>query len=322
MICIRISAAAFLKMQALVAGYEHEVGWYGTAEKINNNTYKIMDILVYPQYADSAYIDDKDTTEMPQWFASLSDDVFERKRFHGHSHVNMGVHSSSRDDETYRQFKTQNAQALKNRFTIELIINKRFEMNWKIHDAESDKEYTNKDINVEIEISENQTMAEFYDESRKNVRELKECKDFLLQGKPSKVKEKESPTSKSTKLVDKEKVKFLVNIYDDDITIKKVSTLLEDDRVIYDLYGTAYKIINNSTAELNFGTVADSLLRLLECRDDLKFDKCDCFAIFKIKTGEFLNVNDPDTAVNILDTVVISDEIVEYDDMNVVVICI
>lgn len=114
MINLKISAIAFLKMQTLVAGYDHEVGWYGTAEKIDDHTYRITDILVYPQYASAAYIDDKDTTEMPLWFQSLSDEVYNHKRFHGHSHVDMGVSPSGTDLSMYRQFEEQNAKARMN----------------------------------------------------------------------------------------------------------------------------------------------------------------------------------------------------------------
>lgn len=188
MINVRISPTAFLKMQALVMGHDKEVGWYGTAEKLDEDTFRIKDILpVYPQYVSSAYIDDVWQGEMDEWFDSLSDEDYNSKRFHGHSHVNMGAYQSGTDKSSYETFKHQNAHARENRFTLELVINKRADMFWKVHDADKDIEYDNKDINVQIEIAEGLTMEEYYEESKSMVKELRNTGSFCFKGKPSKV---------------------------------------------------------------------------------------------------------------------------------------
>ena len=52
------SPIAWLKMQALIAGFSSEVGWYCTArrsEDEDDDTYFIDDILVYPQSVTGAY---------------------------------------------------------------------------------------------------------------------------------------------------------------------------------------------------------------------------------------------------------------------------
>ena len=192
MINVIFTPSAFMKIQTLVSGYDHEVGWYGTVDKVSDDTYKITDILVYPQYASAAYIDDADTTEMPVWFASLTDEQINHRRFHGHSHVNMGCYPSGTDNSTYEQFKAQNAAATENRFSLSLIINKRFEMHWRFHDAETNTELTNKDINVEIEIMDGLTQAAYFEESRSLVKQRLVAKNFLMKGKPSFVKEKKA----------------------------------------------------------------------------------------------------------------------------------
>lgn len=282
MINIKISAEAFLKIQTLVAGYEHEVGWYGTVEKITKDTYRIMDILVYPQYASAAYIDDRDTTEMPIWFQSLSDEEYNHKRFHGHSHVNMAVYPSGTDKETYEQFKTQNSNATINRFTIELIINKRFEMHWKFHDAETGKEYDNEEINVEIEISTGETMATYFEKSREKVRELKSCSDFLLRGTPRKVKSKVANSSKPHRqIINKEKKGFSVRADDKCFNVRQ-EMIHQGQPVLFDIYGTPYKIVNHSKVKKKRGTVLDSLTYLAD--EGIQ----DHFMVYDMKREEIL----------------------------------
>lgn len=265
MINIKISAVAFLKMQTLVAGYDHEVGWYGTAEKISDDAYRIMDILVYPQYASAAYIDDRDTTEMPLWFQSLSDEVYDHKRFHGHSHVSMSVYPSGTDKKTYDQFKAQNSNAKVNRFTIELIMNKKFEMYWKVYDAVTDKEYDNKEISVEIEITENETMAAYFEESKKNVRESRACADFLLTGVPTKVKSINPSYRKSYPQQTSYSVAkgVVIRIQDKSLSVKR-EFIHGKGSVIYDIYETPYKFENCAKHRKVSDTVLDSLLILAE----------------------------------------------------------
>lgn len=188
MINLKIKAIAFLKMQTLVSGFPCEVGWYGTARKLNDKTYIIDDILVYPQYASAAHIED-DIPEMQEWFNTLDNDTYNYKRFHGHSHVNFGVFASHTDKKTYEDFKKQNSAAMKNRFTISVIMNKRFEMNWRIHDAELNEEYLNDDIAVEILIDDRYSMSSFFIEAMSMVKVKDIFQNFILEGTPTKTEE-------------------------------------------------------------------------------------------------------------------------------------
>lgn len=315
MIDIRISATAFLKMQTLVAGYGHEVGWYGTAEKTSDHAYRIMDVLVYPQYASAAYIDDRDTTEMPLWFQSLSDEVYDHKRFHGHSHVNMGVRPSSTDKKTYEQFKRQNSNATINRFTIELIMNKKFEMYWKVHDAVADKEYGNEEINVEIEITENETMAAFFENSRKNVRKLRNCSDFLLTGVPTKVQvheglgRVEKPTKK------RGKSGFSIRISDKgfDVEAKLVPS---GPHTVFDVHGTPYKFADRSRTAKDHGTVLSALLRV--ANEPIE----DCFMVYDMDNEKILTPFDFDKIADMFHLPVKGKETVSSNGLDVLVILV
>ena len=55
MAIVRISPTAWMKIQALVVGYDKEVAWYATVEKIGIGEYRMKDILVYPQIASGAF---------------------------------------------------------------------------------------------------------------------------------------------------------------------------------------------------------------------------------------------------------------------------
>lgn len=352
MINLKISAVAFLKMQTLVAGYDHEVGWYGTAEKVDDTTYRIMDILVYPQYASAAYIDDKDTTEMPLWFQSLSDEDYNFKRFHGHSHVNMGVTPSGTDNTTYEQFKKQNSQAQVNRFSIELIMNKKFEMFWKIHDAESDKEYTSADISVEIEITEKETMASYFEKSKEYVKELKECRDFIIQGTPKKIEAKpktygaaygcysyddyepfyntpakNAPTKKKEKkhkprkqkdnAYEKVADKFIVCNMNDGIKVNKGYFFTHTKDVLFDVYNNAFKIVDNRTIlGSKSNTVFDALLDLE--RD--KFTDCNCFMIFDADKLDILSPTEYEHPEQLFQQTYFDKGIITEKDTNIFVI--
>jgi len=185
---VRISPSAWIKMQALVIGHDKEVGWFGTVEKIAVGEYRIKDILIYPQLVSSAYVEDtidESLDEMIEWKDSLSDEEYNSRRFHGHSHVNMSVSPSSTDTESWKRFATSNAAANDKRFTIAMIMNKKMEMTWWIMDAEDSIEYKNSDIVIVIEVEEGLSNSEYYEESKKLVKDIPSPKSstyFLFGG--------------------------------------------------------------------------------------------------------------------------------------------
>lgn len=172
---IFISPRALLKMQALVMGYDKEVGWWGTVEKIKSEEYRIKDILVFPQYTGAAYIDDEaeDPLEMSKWLDSLSDEVFNEKRFFGHSHVNMGVYFSPEDSKMFDRQVDVIKRASVNNYYLSVVLNKRGEMYWKAWDGETDKEYEGNEIEIMFEVEDGLTNIDFFENSKKMVKDLK-----------------------------------------------------------------------------------------------------------------------------------------------------
>ena len=76
---------AYHKMIALVDEFETEVGWEGFGERVEDGvdvpTYKITDIVVYPQTVTSAHVD-MDELEYGRW---LMDKILEDERYMHHT---------------------------------------------------------------------------------------------------------------------------------------------------------------------------------------------------------------------------------------------
>lgn len=172
---IFISPKALLKMQALVMGYNKEVGWWGTVEKIKAEEYRIKDILVFPQYTGAAYIDDEaeDPLEMAKWLDGLSDEVFDEKRFFGHSHVNMNTYFSGEDAKMFDRQVDVIKRAPLNNYYLSVVLNKRGEMCWKAWDGETNKKYSDHEIEILFEVEEGLTNIDFFEKSKEMVRDLK-----------------------------------------------------------------------------------------------------------------------------------------------------
>ena len=179
---VRISPVAFMKMQTLVTGFDKEVGWYGTVERIEDG-FRVTDVLVFPQYTSATYIDDErdDPLEFRNWLDTLTDEQYNSRRLWAHSHVNMGVTPSGVDTDMFKRFKESCCvEGIPNRFTLCLIINKRSQMFWWAYDADAKKEYKDKDINVMIEVVEGQTNLEYFEWAKGLVRDIYPTTAFLF----------------------------------------------------------------------------------------------------------------------------------------------
>ena len=201
---IFISPKALLKMQALVMGYNKEVGWWGTVEKIKAEEYRIKDILVFPQYTGAAYIDDEaeDPLEMAKWLDGLSDEVFDEKRFFGHSHVNMNTYFSGEDTRMFDRQVDVIKRAPVNNFYLSVVLNKKGDMCWKAWDGETDKKYNDNEIEILFEVEDGLTNIDFFENSKEMVRDLKrKSSNSLIFGVRSKEETAETyryPSYKST----------------------------------------------------------------------------------------------------------------------------
>lgn len=192
---ILITPSAWMKMQTLVMGYDKEVGWYGTVDKLTEKgngvpTYRITDILVYPQYSNGAYVEDpidspysEDKAEMIKWLDDLSDEQYNKRRFQGHSHVNMGAYYSSTDEDFCRRFASSvYGENIVNPYVITVVMNKKQESLWWICDFEEGKEYINEEISYMIEVDEGITQGIYFEDTKSLVKDrivIRDTSNFL-----------------------------------------------------------------------------------------------------------------------------------------------
>lgn len=141
-----ISPTAYIKMLLLVYNYDSEIGWYGTAERSEDDEYKIEDVFVYPQTVTGATVD-TDEEEFKAWLDGLSDEVFNKLRFNGHSHVNMAVEPSGVD----MAGRESDLNSLReNDFQIFMIMNKRRDFTVSIYDRRDNAIYETDDVEIYI----------------------------------------------------------------------------------------------------------------------------------------------------------------------------
>lgn len=130
---------ALFKMRGLIKGCTMEIGWHGTVTR-QDNIFTIEDIFTFPQTVTASTVT-PDATEYSNWLMSQPDDIFNKLRFHGHSHVNMAV-SPSGVDTGFQEDMLKNL----NDFYIFGIFNKKDENYLIIYDVANNIVYEDKDI--------------------------------------------------------------------------------------------------------------------------------------------------------------------------------
>lgn len=155
---------AWEKMQLLVKEFDKEVAWHGVAERCEEkDTYLISDILVYPQEVTGSTVT-TDQSKYEEWLMSHDDDVFNKIRMQGHSHVNMAVSPSSVDLSLYERLLDQLSSDM---FYIFMIWNKRGEKTVKIYDIRENILFETADVTVTINGMED--MTEFLEDAKELV---------------------------------------------------------------------------------------------------------------------------------------------------------
>lgn len=136
-----IEDIAWQKISALVEQCDKEVAWHGIVAK-EGNVYTVKDVLVFPQEVTGTTVT-SDETAYSLWLMQQPDEVFNSIRFHGHSHVRMGV-SPSGIDKGYQEDILKNLKD----FYIFAIFNK-LGANWvNIYDVEDNIAYEDSDIQL------------------------------------------------------------------------------------------------------------------------------------------------------------------------------
>lgn len=171
---ITLSAQAYMKIFALVHTYSTEVEWHGVVERTAADAFHIKDVLIFPHKVTSATVI-SDQTEYEKWLDTLDDNTFNALRFHGHSHVNMGV-TPSGVDMTYRYNILNNfgtPSETSNLFYIFLIFNKRGDISGEIYDLQNNALYSKSTTadEIKIVIEDCDWLTDFLDEAKKVVTE-------------------------------------------------------------------------------------------------------------------------------------------------------
>lgn len=162
---IYITTEAYCKMRKLVNDTRTEIGWYGTVTKVPglDNTYVIEDILVYPQKVTGATCE-QDEDKMFEFEMSLTNEQVNTKRFHGHSHVNMGVTPSSVDESFYQDILTQVTD-----YFIICVTNKSNLYTVRFYDVQNNILYT--DLKLEVLNEDGTALEHWYEEAKKCLTE-------------------------------------------------------------------------------------------------------------------------------------------------------
>lgn len=140
------SETARKKMYYLIQECEKEIAWHGLVERTDNGFY-VEDIIMFPQNVTGATVT-TDDDKYPTWMNTQPNEIFEKIRFHGHSHVNMGV-TPSGVDETYQENilrQRMTGFAEEKGFYIFGIFNKEGDYWLNIYDIDNNKLYETDDI--------------------------------------------------------------------------------------------------------------------------------------------------------------------------------
>lgn len=148
-ISLFINRKAILKMQAIVGNCDKEIGWIGWAEQIENGSYFLTDVMLPEQKTTGATCElDPESTakifhERMMWHKEQGLDnkaAAHAAKYNvwGHSHVNMGVFSSSQDDAQFKDLISGNCEAY-----FRIIANKKGEMCIDVAFPESRLQFNN-----------------------------------------------------------------------------------------------------------------------------------------------------------------------------------
>ena len=159
---VYITAEAYVKLRKLVDDTITEIGWYGTVTKMPGfeSVFVIDDILVYPQTVTGATCV-QDDDRVFEFELNLSTDQVNRKRFHGHSHVNMGVTPSGVDEQFYQDILTQVDD-----YFIVMITNKSGAYYTRFYDMQNNILYTG--IPVQVMLDNGIALEHWYDDATQN----------------------------------------------------------------------------------------------------------------------------------------------------------
>lgn len=167
------SAKSWTKMYSLINTFTTEVEWHGLVQRLDETTFFVSDILVFPHTVTGSTVT-SDQNEYEAWLDTLDDDTFNALRFHGHSHVNMGVTPSGVDME-YRKNVLNNfgmPNQTSDYFYIFLIGNKNGLTSAEIYDLQNNALYGTSEINISVDLGDGESLYSFLIGAKEVVKEL------------------------------------------------------------------------------------------------------------------------------------------------------
>lgn len=177
---IEFTPKAWIKMRSLVDSFSSEVQWHGTVTRKNENTFVVKDILIFPhEVTGTTVVSNQEGYE--EWLNDLDDETFNACRFHGHSHVNMGV-TPSGVDMNYRHNVLDNfglPNDTTDLFYIFLITNKRSEISAEIYDLQNNALYATNEINIDVVVDDDEYLSEFISEAKSVVKDANAIKKTI-----------------------------------------------------------------------------------------------------------------------------------------------
>ena len=164
---IFFSQTAWIKMTSLVVEFSTEVQWHGLVRRLTDSDFEVYDVIVPPHTVTSTTVT-SDIAKYTEWINELDDATFSALRFHGHSHVNMGVTPSGTDSTYRKDVVTQLPKPKHNQdvFYMFMIINKKHEWSAEIYDLTNNALYSTADIDIYTLLDDNNTIDTFIDEAK------------------------------------------------------------------------------------------------------------------------------------------------------------
>lgn len=142
-----LEPTAFSKICLLMYNTDKEIGWHGliTRDEADPNVFHVEDVILYPQTVTSVTVE-TDDAKYGNWVIELPNEHFDKLRFHGHSHVNMGVTPSGTDLTYYSSLIRQ----FKDGFYVFMIINKKMAIFCQVYDFDNNSMYETDEVEVVV----------------------------------------------------------------------------------------------------------------------------------------------------------------------------
>lgn len=230
---IYITPNAYIKMRMLVDKSDKEIGWYGIVNEMPGlqATYIIEDIVVYPQRVTGVTVE-QDEDRMFEFEMSLTTEQVNHKRFHGHSHVNMGTSPSGVDESFYQDLLSQVTD-----YFIITITNKRNEYTTRFYDVANNILYT--DVPIQLIQDDGSLYLDWYETNKEQVKEhtytTTQITKPTLPANKSKTKTPTKTKQKQTSIFDYED-----DYWDDYFWDPNLYDYITPE-AYKDIYGTKYK---------------------------------------------------------------------------------